>query len=117
MKQEVSSCHFAVRVEMMVIKIFDNVHNLHTQVVGMFIVAKTSGLSFFLQKQVDAVCQSYQSKHGCETISVDKAFLCQEVILKEAALFYFKFDTCIHVTRHNVHHIRQLIFLEILDVF
>ena len=48
---------------------------------------------------------------------MDKSLFCQEVVLKESALLYLKFDPCIHVTSHDIQHIRKLTLLEILDIF
>ena len=47
---------------------------------------------------------------------MDKSFFCQEVILKESALFYLELDSCIHVTSHDIQYIWKFTFFEILDV-
>ena len=79
-------------------------------------MAEVSLDALFLEQDVDAVSQTYQAIHTRETVSVDEALFCQEVILKESALFYLELDSCIHVTGHDIQYIWKFTFFEILDV-
>ena len=44
---------------------------------------------------------------------MDEALFCQEVILKETALFHLETDSCIHIIGHHLADVGKLIFLEI----
>ena len=79
-------------------------------------MAEASLDALFLEQAVDAVSQTYQAIHTRETVSVDEALFCQEVVLKKAALFYLKFDTGIHIACHDIQYVRKFFLLEILDI-
>ena len=102
---------------MIQIKLFDNLHDLNTQIIGCLVMTKASFDTFFFKQNIYTVCQTNQSIHTRKSVSVDKSLFCQEVILKESALLYLKFDPCIHVTSHDIQHIRKLTLFEILDIF
>ena len=79
-------------------------------------MAEASLDALFLEQDVDAVSQTYQAIHTRETVSVDEALFCQEVIFKETALLNLKFDAGIHIACHDIQYIRKLSLLEILDI-
>ena len=66
---------------------------------------------------IHSIRKTYQTKHRCKSVSMDKSFLCKEVAFKETAFFYFKTNSLIHISCHNIHYIRQLFFFKIFDIF
>ena len=99
-KQKMSIGSLTVFIFMIQIKLFDDLHDLNTQIIGCLVMTKASFDTFFFKQDIYTVCQTNQSIHTRKSVSVDKSLFCQEVVLKESALLYLKFDPCIHVTSH-----------------
>ena len=116
MKQKMSVGALTVFIFMIQVKLFDDLHDLNTQIIGCLVMTKASFDTFFFKQNIYTVCQTNQSIHTRKAVSVDKSLFCQEVVLKESTLLYLKFDPCIHVTSHDIQHIRKLTLFEILDI-
>ena len=108
--------YFTVFIEMVFIKLIYNIHYFHSQLICNFTVSVSAFNSFFLKKNVYSLCKTYHTEHCRESISLYKAFFRKEIVFKESALFNFKLDSCIHISCHNIHYIRQSICLEILYI-
>ena len=116
-EEVMASGYFAVGGFVAAVELVDDVHNLYAQIVGGFAVAEASLFSFFFHEDVYAFRQAYQAEHGGEAVSCYKAFFYQEMVFKEAALFYLEADAGIHVPCHNVKDVGKLMLFEVLDVF
>ena len=102
---------------MRIVKGIDDFHDLYAKFGCFFVVAITVRLAFLFHQDIHSLCHTYHTKHSSETISVDEAFFCKEVIGKEAAFFYFEFNTGIHVTSHDIHDVRKLVCFKVSYIF
>ena len=76
----------------------------------------TVSLSFLFQKNVHCLCKTYQTEHCGKTVSMDKAFLCQEIMLEKSGLFHHEANTLIHVAHAEIHNIGKLLLQEVLSI-
>ena len=85
MEEEMSVADLTIRILVGFIKGGDAVHNLYPKLRRLLAVAKTAvALSFLFQKNVHRLSQANQAEHGGKTVSMDKAFFCQEIILEKS---------------------------------
>ena len=108
--------YFTVFIEMVLVKLIYNIHYFHSQFVCNHTMSVSTFNSLFFKKNIYSLCKSHHTEHSRESLSLYKAFFRKEVVFKESALFNFKLDSFIHISCHNIHYIRQSIYLEILYV-
>ena len=117
MEEEMSVADLTIRILVGFIKGGDAVHNLYPKLRCLLAVAKaTITLSFLFQKNVHRLSQANQAEHSGKTVSMDKAFFCQEVILEKAGLFHDKTNSLIHIAHTEIHDIGKLFLQKILSV-
>ena len=101
---------------MCLIKRIDLLHDLYAECIRLFVMAVSSGLAFLFHQIIDALCHADHTEHRGKTVSVDEAFLCEEIVFEKSALLHDKTNARIHVVCHYLAYIRKMILLEILYI-
>ena len=116
MQQIVTVRAFAVRRSVLQVEFVNPIHDFNAQLIGSLAVTKAALLAFLFQQDVAALGQAHHAVHGGEAVAADQAFLHQKTVFKEAAFLHQEAHARIHVARHHVHHIGQLVVAEVLEI-
>ena len=117
MEEEMSVADLTIRILVGFVKGRNTIHNLYPKLRCLLAVAKaTITLSFLFQKNIDRLGKSHQAEHSGKTVSMDKAFFRQEIILEKAGLFHDKTNSLIHIAHTKIHDIGKLFLQKILSV-
>ena len=75
MKKEVTARSLTVFVEMIIIKVIYNIHNLNTKLCGCIRMTKSVVSALFCHENIDRIRKTDKPEHACESVSMDKPFL------------------------------------------
>ena len=101
---------------MCLIKRIDLLHDLYAERIRLFIMTISSGLAFLFHQIIDTLRHADHTEHRGETVSVDEAFLCEEIVFEKSALLHDKTNARIHVVCHYLAYIWEMILFEILYI-